>query len=121
MSQQINLGKISLKAGADLRTKMYHLVKLDTDGNIVLCGANERAIGVLDGKPNVGENVAVNILGTTKVVAGGAIGIGDYVVSNANGQVVVKGNDDTNIVGVALESASNAGEIIEILLMPLLA
>lgn len=121
MSQQINLGKITLKSGQDLRTKMYHLVKLDADGNVVLCGANERAIGVLDGKPNVGESVAVNILGTSKVVVGGAINVGDYVVSNENGQVIKKTDTDTNIVGIALENSSNAGEIIEILLMPLLA
>lgn len=118
MSQQINLGKITLKAGDDLSTKMYHIVKLDNNGNVVLCGAGERAIGILDGKPKLGESVAVNILGTSKVVVGGAINIGSYVVSNNNGQAIERTNE-SNVIGIALESSSNAGEIIEVLLMPL--
>ncbi len=118
MSQQINFGKLAFKAGEDLTTKMYHLVKLNNDGTIVLCGADERAIGVLDGKPRVGESVAVNVLGTSKVVVGGAVNIGDYLVSNANGQVITRTNE-TNVIGIALENASNAGEIIEMLIIPL--
>lgn len=118
MSQQNVFGKISLKAGQDLSNKIYHLVKLDANGNAVLSGSDDRVIGVLDTKGKQGEVVAVNILGTSKVVAGGPINIGSYIVSNANGQAVER-TSEVNVIGIALESASNAGEIIEILLMPL--
>jgi len=120
MSQQIVLGKITLVAGEDLSNKMYYLVKLDNNGNAVLCGNNEVAIGILDGKPKTGERSAVNILGTSQVVAGGSIPVGSKVISNAEGKaVVLPTNAGTyNVIGIALQSAGSDGEIIEILIRP---
>lgn len=120
MSQQIVLGKITLVAGADLSNKMYCLVKLDSDGNAVLCGNNEVAIGILDGKPKAGERSAVNILGTSQVVAGGSIPIGSRVISNTEGKAIALPTDagTYNVIGIALQSAGSDGEIIEILIRP---
>jgi hypothetical protein len=120
MSQQIVLGKITLVAGEDLSDKMYYLVKLDSDGNAVLCGSNEVAIGILDGKPKAGERSAVNILGTSQVVAGGEISVGSKVISDANGKAVALPTDagTYNVIGIALQSADSDGEIIEILIRP---
>lgn len=118
--QQINLGKISLKAGEDLSTKMYYCGKLDASGNVVLGDANCVVIGVIDGKAKMGEAVAVNILGTTKVVAGGAISVGSKVICNANGKVIsLPATSGTyNVFGVALQSAEDDGDIIEVLIRP---
>jgi hypothetical protein len=120
MSQQIVLGKITLVAGEDLSNKMYYLVKLNSNGNAVLCGANEVAIGILDGKPKAGERSAINILGTSQVVAGGEIPVGSKVISNAEGKAVrLPTNAGTyNVIGIALQSAGSDGEIIEILIRP---
>jgi len=120
MSQQIVLGKITLVAGEDLSNKMYYLVKLNSNGNAVLCGNNEIAIGILDGKPKTGERSAVNILGTSQVVAGGAIPVGSKVISDANGKAItLSSNAGTyNVIGIALQSAGSDGEIIEILIRP---
>jgi hypothetical protein len=120
MSQQIVLGKITLVAGEDLSNKMYYLVKLDSNGNAVLCGSNEVAIGILDGKPKAGERSAVNILGTSQVVAGGTIPVGSKVISNVEGKAVaLPTNAGTyNVIGIALQSAGSDGEIIEILIRP---
>jgi len=120
MSQQIVLGKITLVAGEDLSNKMYCLVKLDSDGNAVLCGNNEVAIGILDGKPKAGERSAVNILGTSQVVAGGSIPIGSRVISNTEGKAIALPTDagTYNVIGIALQSAGSDGEIIEILIRP---
>jgi hypothetical protein len=120
MSQQIVLGKITLVAGEDLSNKMYYLVKLDNNGNAVLCGSNGVAIGILDGKPKAGERTAVNILGTSQVVAGGAISVGSKVISDANGKAVALPSTPGtyNVIGIALQSAGSDGEIIEILIRP---
>jgi hypothetical protein len=120
MSQQITLGKITLIAGDDLSDKMYYFVKLDGDGNAVLSGSNDVVIGVLDGKPKTGERTAVNILGTSQVVAGGEIPVGSKVISDANGKAVALPTDagTYNVVGIALQSAGSDGEIIEILIRP---
>ena len=118
MAQQVNFGKLTFIAGEDLSDKMYYVVKLDSNGNVVLCGANEVAIGVLDGKPKAGERVAVNILGTSKVVSGGEIAVGSKVVSDANGKVVTMPVEagTYNVIGIALESSSGDGQLIEVLL-----
>jgi len=120
MAQQVNFGKLTFIAGEDLSDKMYYVVKLDSNGNVVLCGANEVAIGVLDGKPKAGERVAVNILGTSKVVSGGEIAVGSKVVSDANGKVVTMPVEagTYNVIGIALESSSGDGQLIEVLLRP---
>jgi hypothetical protein len=120
MSQQIILGKITLVAGEDLSNKMYYLVKLNSNGNAVLCGNNEVAIGILDGKPKTGERSAVNILGTSQVVAGGSIPVGSKVFSNAEGKVVALPTSagTYNVIGIALQGAGSDGEIIEILIRP---
>jgi len=120
MAQQVNFGKLTFIAGEDLSDKMYYVVKLDSNGNVVLCGANEVAIGVLDGKPKAGERVAVNILGTSKVVSGGEIAVGSKVVSDANGKVVTMpvASGTYNVIGIALESSAGDGQLIEVLLRP---
>lgn len=65
------------EAGADLTGKTNYVVKLDTDGNIVLSalGANQH-VGVLQTEGVDGENVSfrtVNAAGTGKVILGGTV------------------------------------------------
>lgn len=118
MSQQNVNQKITMIAGADLSNNIYNLVKLGTtEDTIVLAGSDDRVIGVLDNKPKSDEQASVIISGTAKVKAGGTIAYGDYVVSNASGQAI-KRTTESNVVGIALEAGAS-GDIIEILLMPL--
>jgi murein DD-endopeptidase MepM/ murein hydrolase activator NlpD len=96
-----------------------------------LAGANERAIGILQNKPNVGETAVVMLYGISKAVAAGAITIGSPVVAAANGRVSAAGafhnhgasssNPPTaqqRILGFALTAATAAGQVIEVLLAP---
>ncbi|HVH39236.1 MAG TPA: hypothetical protein VM764_04355 [Gemmatimonadaceae bacterium] len=65
-----------LLAGADLSSKQYHQVKLDSNGKVVACSATtDVPIGVLQNAPdNTLEKAAVVACGgTTKLVAGGAL------------------------------------------------
>jgi hypothetical protein len=122
---------VSFVAGADLRNYPFAPVRLDATGRVVLAGANERAIGILQNKPNAGETASVMLYGISKAVAAGAISIGSPVVAAADGQVAAAGvfhnhgvasdNPPTGqqrILGFALTSATAAGQVIEVLLAP---
>ncbi len=96
-----------LKAGADLSTKQYYLVKLDTStGDIILADANAVCMGVLQNNPTLGEFAEVAwIAGGANVIAGGAITIGATVMSDANGKAVVTTAAGDNIIGTATKAA----------------
>jgi hypothetical protein len=96
-----------------------------------LADANERAIGILQNKPNNGETASVMLYGISKAVAAGAISIGSPVVAAANGRVSAAGafhnhGADSNnpptgqqrVLGFALTAATAAGQVIEVLLAP---
>jgi hypothetical protein len=122
---------VSFVAGADLRNYPFAPVRLDATGRVVLAGANERAIGILQNKPNTGETASVMLYGISKAVAAGPISIGSPVVAAANGRVAAAGtfhnhgtasnNPPTGqqrILGFALTAATAAGQVIEVLLAP---
>ena len=124
--------EISFVAGADLQNYPFAPVRLDAaTGRVVLAGANERAIGILQNKPNVGETAVVMLYGISKAVAAGPISIGSPVVAAGNGRVSAAGtfhnhgaassNPPTGqqrILGFALTAATAAGQVIEVLLAP---
>jgi hypothetical protein len=118
MAQQLlNSRVLTFKAGEDLSTKIYYLVKLNTDGTIVLADADAPVIGVLQDKPKAGEPASVAIGETSKVILGGDVSIGDELVSDANGSAVAR-TEEHNVFGIALENGV-AGDIIEVLLRPI--
>jgi len=119
MSQQVGTLDLSFKSGYDYQDEQYYLVKSDTSGSpmtIILGGANEKVIGVLQNEPEQGEAAEVRVDGTSKVVAGTPISVGDMVSCDADGKANKVEAADKWAVGIALEEASAAGDIIEILL-----
>lgn len=111
---------ISLKAAADLSTKQHYFVELSAAQTVNVCNATtDKAVGVLNNKPTAADKAAeVDILGTTKVVAGAAIAAGALVAPTAAGKA------QTAVAtqyarGMALEAAGADGDIIEILLLPM--
>jgi hypothetical protein len=123
---------ISLIAAADFTGKQFHLVKVDANGKAALAGLGEAAVGVLQDNVPAGEPACVRVHGITKVVADAAIAAGANVKSSADAQAAtaaattVNTSDagaasdpviGSNVIGVALEAAANAGEIISMLLL----
>jgi len=115
------------KAGADLSSNQYQIVKLDASGNIVLAGAGDKAIGILTDAPVNGQYGSVAIAGITKVAAGAAVAAGDYLSPDANGKAVkatdtavsdgtVAGTQGTHIIGQALSAAGAADELVTVVL-----
>jgi len=110
-----NVRSITRVAGADLSDSQYRFVKVGSDGRVVLSGNGERAVGVTGGKAAENRAIEVAFSGRVLVIAGAAVTAGDKVQSDANGAVITQAS--TGIVcGEALETASQAGELISVLL-----
>ncbi len=126
--------QISLLAGADLSAKQYYAVKVDANGKVVVAGAGELAIGILQNKPAAGQIATVMVTGISKMVAGGVVASGELVASDAVGKAkaAVKGKTDTSdagvaadpligsaILGIALLGAAADGNVISVLIQPM--
>ena len=98
-------------AGEDLSTSLNRFVKMDSDGDIVLAGADEKAIGTLFEAGASGAAVSVAMGAICKVVASAAIAKGARVKVAASGKAVT---GTTNPAGVALSSAAADGELISV-------
>ncbi len=108
---QMKIG--TLKAGADLSAKQYHLVKLASATTVTYCAAiTDIPIGVLQNNPASGEVAEITFIGVTKIVADGTIAAGANIGTSNDGQAdsIVAGTDTTvRLVGTAIGAAS-AGE-----------
>jgi hypothetical protein len=117
MAQAIRDFERSFVCGSSsLATKQYYVVKQDTDGTVILAGANGTGIlGVVQNKPAIGAATLVRFLGTTKVVAGGTIAVGAWVTSQSGGNVIATTSDHDVVLGRYLGAAAAAsGDIIEV-------
>lgn len=117
MSQSIKDFERSFTCGASsLAAKTNYVMKQHTDGTLIIAAAGtDKLVGVLMNKPGVGQAALVRIGGTAKVIAGGAISVGAWVTSDANGKAVETTTDKDVVLGKFLGSASAAdGDIIEV-------
>jgi len=117
MSQSIRDFEFSKPCGATtLEAKQYYIVKQHTDGTMILAAAGtDKIVGVLQNKPAVGKAALVRFLGTTKVVAGGAIPVGSWVTADSNGKAVATTTDKDVVLGTYIGTgAAASGDIIEV-------
>lgn len=128
----VNHHTVSLPAGADLTTKQFLAIKVNSSGQAVVAGAGEFAAGILQNKPNSGQAATVAYGGISKAIAGGNVTAGMTVAADATGKVVdaaeaviasLDGNVATNVavtssnvIGVALASGVS-GDVIPVLVM----
>lgn len=99
--------------------KQYHFVKVTGAATVgVVSGVTDEVVGVLQNKPqNTGAAATVAIRGVSKVTADAAIAAGAVVYTSADGQVTSDSATGTATrVGIALQAASAAGELIPVLL-----
>lgn len=102
------------KAGAALGEVRGRAVKYDSDGNVVLTGAGEAAVGIciLNNEAiEKGADVDIQIKDIGLVEAGAAIAKGDKLTTGADG-VLVKATGTEPIIATAIEAASAAGRFI---------
>lgn len=105
---------------AALPDSAYRLVKLSsTSGEVELtAGAEDQVVGVLLKRPiSAGAKVQAMPNGPTKLIASGAIVAGEALVPAALGAVAgAAGNVEGNVVGFALQAASDGNDFWAILL-----
>jgi len=108
--------RITLPAGADLSTKQYYFVKVNSSGQAVLCSAaTDRPIGVLQNTPESGEEASVLVVGGTKVVASASLDEGTLIGTTSAGKAGAKvpGTDTTNYaVGTVIFAAGADLELL---------
>mgnify|MGYP003294516525 CR=1 FL=1 len=101
-------------AEADVRGKG---IKLNAEGQAVVAGAGEVAIGLAiitnDDTVKVGEDVDIQVKEIGLALAGGAIAAGAELAIGADGKVVTA-TDGNFVVATALESAKAAGKFIRV-------
>lgn len=100
--------RYSAPAGADLSAKRYHLVKLDSSGNVVVAtAATDNILGTLDNSPKQGQNadvVLANGAGSFKVKLGGTVTAGAYLTANSDGEAVATTTAGNRVIGRAVRA-----------------
>lgn len=104
--------------GVDLTAKQWHAVRLVGDNQIdAITGTDQTPIGILEIPPYApGGAAAVCVLGATKAVAGGTFDAGAYLAVDDQGRVVAAGAGAERFA-IALEAATAAGEVVEVLIV----
>ena len=112
-------------AGASsLASYQYCIVKLHTDGTVVLAetaGAAVHVLGVLQNKPGAGEQALVRIFGGSKLKVSGGTDIvpGDGIVATTGGVGVKNTNDKYLVVGRCFQAYGDSGtDIYEVFVNP---
>jgi hypothetical protein len=80
-------------------------------------GADANTLGVSRSTGAIGEKVPVDVLGTAVVEAGAAVTAGATLKSDATGRAITWVSSGAK-VALALETATAAGQFIEVLLIP---
>lgn len=106
----------NLTAENDLSAKQYYILeKGAAAGQADVCdGAGDKPIGVLQNKPTAGQAVAYMINGSSKVVTGAAVSVGDAVGTDGSGKAIAKTANNDWIIGRAKTASGGDGEIIEV-------
>lgn len=109
MAYQQAQTNITLKAGADLSAKQYFFVKIDTDGDVVLAGNGENAIGVLQNAPAEGEAANIAVAGVSKVIIGDTTSLdsGSVISSDANGKATLGVSTDFALAILIEDTTAN--------------
>lgn len=78
---------VSVESSGDLSAGQYFAVKLDSNGRAVLCGANDKALGILQNAPTaLGETAQVRIAGVSLLKVSEAVVLGNYLTPTSAGK-----------------------------------
>jgi len=120
MSQSAYILDLGMEASQNLNTKQYYLVKLSGSGTpqgVEIGTSNTDVIlGVLQNEPKETEAANVRVNGTSKVACGSPFAIGDILTCHTDGRARKAVTDKDWIIGISLETASTAGDQVEVLL-----
>jgi predicted RecA/RadA family phage recombinase len=105
-----NLQQKVLKASADIKKGQVVIISGDmTVAPSTEASASVLGVAMFDAKE--GDPVSVETEGLFRLTASGAITAGAQVESAADGKVATKDDTVTKVIGIALNTASNGGEV----------
>ncbi|MDO9555528.1 MAG: hypothetical protein Q7J40_02970 [Atribacterota bacterium] len=117
MSQAVGALDITFVCGATtLADKQYKFVTLHTDGTLILGGTGGVLIGILQNTPAIGQAARVRVLGTSKLVMSTTCSVLAQLKSVAGAGITVTTAKDW-VGAIALEAATTANDIIEVLVV----
>jgi len=99
---------LTFPANADLSTHQYKWVKMATGSKVDICSAiTDVPIGILQNKPTANQAASVRLLGVSKLKAGGTIGVGSMLGTDASalGKALVVGDTTQYVVGQSTTAA----------------
>lgn len=102
----------AFRAAEDLSEKQYHIVTLDSNGELELADTGGSGGYVLVDDPGEGEIGSVVTHGQTKVVLGDTVANMAFVTNDTNGKAVTAQDGDTVIGRVPIGGSS--GQIVSI-------
>ena len=113
--------EITLPSSGDLSSYQFHIVTLNTSGNVKLAAdptsAVEGLLGILQNKPKVaGEGAVIRIGGVAKAMGGEGVAPGIWVTAKSDGHIIAASADES-VVGFTLATAVS-GEVHEIVVCP---
>lgn len=112
---------IGLEAAADLSALQFRFMLVTTGSKINKnTAATQLQLGILQNKPISGQIGDVRVLGGSKLqVDANAvdIAVGDFLTADANGKGVKTTTTGNFVRAIALEPATNDGEIISVMLV----
>lgn len=95
--------ELRLLAGSDLSAKQFFFVKIDSNSAVVLAGAGEPAVGIVQNAPASGAVAIVKTFGPSHCIGGGAITKGGQVAADSagKGKAAVLSTVNTSDAGAA--------------------
>jgi hypothetical protein len=115
--------RISLPSGTDFTSSgttfqpVFKIVKISSGKVVASAAATDKHIGVLMNCPALNDTadvLAINNMGTGKVLAGGTVNVGDYLTSDGSGQAIATTTSGNIIIGQALTGGAS-GQLVEYL------
>jgi len=107
---------VTLEANADLSSKQYYFVELDTDGKVGACNAaTDRPIGVLQNAPDAsGKAATVLIMGISKISSNAALDENNLIGPSLDGQADKKipGTDTSEFICGTMITATGGADVI---------
>jgi len=116
------IGCLTREAARDLSSYQYYAMKLDSNGRVDYGDSSGGAIvlGPLRNKPSeLGGEAEVALIGTALLIVDATtdIAVGDFIGSNSAYKGVKVSGDDAYYFAIALEAATEDGDLIEVLLV----
>ena len=104
-----------LVAAGSLASNQYYIVIAASTAGAVKVGstkATDKILGVLQNDPADGEAAEVMFSGISKVAAETSVAYGDAITVSTTGRAKTTTTDGDQILGIALEASSSAGDLI---------